>query len=133
MSATSQVVLTVDLRNKTVSMSGKMAMREIVRVVLLNTGTTDVSGVILNVRRPDTQDVVATCAGFALVGSDIQADLELPEATLLDIFKYDSARMERKFALQVFDSVAANQSCLVEDWVYVMNNSFTSAVQQETL
>ena len=122
--------ITVDTTNKTISVSGDMAVRERVAVVLLGCSAADAAGVVLNVLNPVNSAILAVCDSFTKDGTHFDGTLDLDTDAMVLQFAVSKPGENRKFLLQVFNKVAANQSLIAADWIYVMMNPWTAEVER---
>ena len=131
MSSTSVCTITVNLTRKTVSYSGVMSIRERVAVTITGATGSTIAGLILRLLKPDDHAEMAACESFAASGDDFVGTLDLSDAALASEFADDMANKVRSFVLQVWSE--GDNSSVVTDRVYVMNNPLTAAIQAETL
>lgn len=129
----STTTITVNLADKTATYSGDMCIRDSVQVVLIGATASDVAGIIMRILKPDDCVEMAKCDSFSADGDNFEGNIDLSGAALMAEFTNDEPRKFRSFMLQVWNNTASNQSLLINERIYIMNNVFTASVEAGTI
>ena len=120
-------ILHIDLDSKLVTVTGIMAIRELVSVELDNIGGSDPSNLILALSNGDT--VLASCHGFTAVGPAAVGILDLSLIGVVGLFDInDDPQGKFNLFLTVWDSYL--NSMRVNTSIPIFNNVFSQTLPQ---
>jgi hypothetical protein len=123
-------VLTIDLSNKTVSVSATIAIRETINVALVNIGTSDPTKLVLRVVRETNAYACAT--NFVSAGTDTNGNvsavgpLSLNTTELVDYYEGFNPTASMEWSLGVWDTSLGR--LLVNDYIDIQNNPYDESM-----
>lgn len=118
MSVTTNPTITIDLTAKTKTLSGRIAYREMVVAILVNTGDAAPSDLLLRIMRGSTE--MARCADFVAVSGGFEGQVDMDTANLLALFTGQAHQCQKRLNLQLWDM--EYRRLLINDSLDVMNN-----------